>query len=133
MRSGKQMTSGAEAVELKNRRILIVEDEYYLADDLARALASCGAVVVGPVGSLAEAQALADENIDCAILDMNLRGDMAYPIADRLDEAGIPYLIATGYNSASLPDRFKGLPRVEKPFDVGEVIAALPDLLANSR
>jgi DNA-binding response OmpR family regulator len=112
-------------------RILIVEDEYYLAEDLAHCLRQEGAQVIGPVGTLAEAADLVErEQFDCAILDMNLRGDMAYPVADRLREAEIPFLIATGYNSASLPDRFTNVPRVEKPFNPAEVAAAIPLILA---
>ncbi len=114
-------------------RILIVEDEYYLADDLAEALRREGAEVVGPVGTLDEARDIVErERLDCAILDMNLRGDMAYPVADQLEEAGIPFLIATGYNGASLPDRFSAIPRVEKPFTPRDVAAAIPAALGRS-
>jgi DNA-binding response OmpR family regulator len=123
----------AKAGSLDKRRILIVEDEFYLADDLSRSLRGEGAEVIGPVGTLAEAEALVDgQAFDCAILDMNLRGQMAFPIADRLRDAGVPFLIATGYNSASLPERFDGLPRIEKPFDPDAVVAALPPLLAKN-
>jgi DNA-binding response OmpR family regulator len=112
---------------LEAHRILIVEDEYFLADDLARALGEAGAEVVGPVGTLDEAeQIVRTETFDCAILDMNLRGDMAFPIADHLALEGIPFIITTGYNSASLPKRFANVPRVEKPFDPAAVIAAVP-------
>jgi len=98
-------------------RILIVEDEYYLAADLAEALAERGLDVVGPVGTLEDAVAAVESNrIDHAVLDVNLRGEMSYPIADRLDAAGIPYLIATGYSGQSLPERFRDKPRIEKPF-----------------
>lgn len=115
---------------LRGARVLIVEDEFFLADDLAAALREEGAEVLGPAGTLAEAESLVDDDaLDCAIVDMNLRGDMAYPIADRLLAAGIPFLIATGYGSASLPERFAGVPRVEKPCDTRRVIEALPALL----
>lgn len=114
-------------------RILLVEDEYFLADDLAHALRREGAEVIGPVGTLAEAARMIEcERFDCAILDMNLRGDMAYPLADRLEQAGTPFLIATGYNSASLLERFAGLPRVEKPFNPAQVVAAIPAILARA-
>ena len=120
--------------DLSNTRILIVEDEYYLADDLARALERQGAEVVGPVGSLDEANALvALGDIDCAILDINLRGEMAFPVADRLEAIGIPFIVASGYNSAAIPGRFHNQPRVEKPFNPKEVIAAIPALLDRSR
>ncbi len=118
-----------EAFPLHGARVLVVEDEYYLADDLARALGEAGAEVLGPVGTLDDAEAkLAGKGFDCAVLDMNLRGEMAYPIADRLESAGIPFVIATGYNSASLPERFRARPRVEKPFDPSAVVRALVEL-----
>ena len=120
----------AGSPDLSNARILIVEDEYFLADDLARALERQGAEVVGPVGSLDEAEILVGEGkFDCAILDIILRGEMAFPIADRLESKGIPFIVASGYNSAAIPDRFLAVPRVEKPFNPGEVIAAIPNLL----
>ena len=119
------------ATGLRGARILVVEDEFYLADDLAAALRQAGAEVLGPAGTVDEAQSfIADGGFDCAIMDINLRGDMAFPIADRLRDSGIPFLITTGYNSASLPDRFAGVPRVEKPADTRKVIEALPALLA---
>ena|SRR3712207_6440842 len=104
--------------DLKGLRILVVEDEFYLADDVAQALASQGAQVVGPVASVAEAEAaLARGGIDRAVIDMNLKGEMAHSIADRLEEAGIPFIITTGYSSGSLPERLQDKPRLEKPFD----------------
>ena len=110
-------------------RVLIVEDEYYLADDLARALEAGGHEVLGPVGTVEEAeQAVAEDGFDVAIIDMNLHGDNAFPVADRLKERGIPFVIATGYSSASLPERFADAPRIEKPFGAEAVIAALPDI-----
>jgi DNA-binding NtrC family response regulator len=128
------MTDNGDAASgLRGSRILIIEDEFYLADDLAAALRGAGAVVVGPVGSLQDAeQVVGAGDFDCAVVDMNLRGDMAFPIADRLQEAGIPFLIATGYNSASLPERFADVPRVEKPSDTARIVAALPNLLAGA-
>jgi DNA-binding response OmpR family regulator len=119
---------------LHDLRILIVEDEFYLADDLAAALRRAGAEVLGPAATLRDAEdAVRAGGFDCAILDMNLRGDMAFPIADRLGAAGIPFLIATGYNSASLPDRFADTPRIEKPFDPARIIEAVPKLLGTRR
>ena len=103
--------------DLHNMRILIVEDEYYLATDLADALRERGAEVIGPVGTLDDAlQALESRWIDRAILDVNLRGEMSFPIADRLEATGIPYVIATGYAADTLPERFRTKPRIEKPF-----------------
>lgn len=98
-------------------RILIVEDEYYLAADLAEALRRRGAEVIGPVGTLDDAMdAIDGGGLDQAVLDVNLRGEMSFPIADRLEAEGIPYTIATGYSEGSLPERFRSRPRFEKPF-----------------
>jgi DNA-binding response OmpR family regulator len=122
--------AGETGGNLRGARILIVEDEYYIADDMAAALRLEGAEVLGPVGSVDEAfEMVSRASPDCAILDMNLHGDMAYPLADRLAKAGVPFVIATGYNSASLPDRFSDVPRVEKPADPAAVLAALAPLL----
>lgn len=103
--------------DLHEMRILVVEDEYYLGVDLAEALRARGAEVIGPAATLDEAmRAVESRWIDRAVLDINLSGEMSYAIADRLDSAGIPYVIATGYSADSLPERFRGKPRLGKPF-----------------
>ncbi len=108
------------------RRVLVVEDEYFLADDLVGMLRDTGLDVVGPVGTLDDALRLVDEEqIDCAILDVNLRGQMAFPVADRLGEAGIPFVFATGYSRAAIPDRFRDVPHMEKPFQPARLLDAL--------
>jgi DNA-binding response OmpR family regulator len=110
-------------------RVLIVEDEYYLAHDLAEALRARGIDIAGPVGTLEEAEAALDQGpVDRAVLDVNLHGEMSFPIAERLEAAGIPFVIATGYSGESLPERFRGRPRVEKPFrpeTLAEIVAAM--------
>jgi DNA-binding NtrC family response regulator len=113
---------------LAGRRILIVEDEYYLAADLAESLRAWGAAVVGPVGSYDEAVAAVEAaGFDTVVLDMNLRGETSHKLAEKLDELAIPYLIATGYSAESLPERLRGKPRIEKPFRperVAEILMA---------
>lgn len=111
-------------------RILVVEDEYLLADALADGLTALGAQVVGPAGGLAEALALAAEaEIDGAVLDINLRGEMVFPLADALAVRGVPYVFATGYGRESIPVRHQGAPTLSKPVDV----AALKALLETTR
>lgn len=103
--------------DLHEMRILIVEDDPYLAADLAEAMRVRGAEVIGPVGTLDEAmRAVASHWIDRAVLDVNLQGEMSFEIADRLEAAGIPYVLATAYTAETLPERFRGKPRLEKPF-----------------
>lgn len=114
------------AEPLSPKRILIVEDEYYLAADLAEALSGRGADVVGPVGTFDDAMAAVEAGgIDTVVLDMNLRGEMSFQVAERLDEMGVPYVIATGYSAESLPEALRGKPRIEKPFRPERVLEAL--------
>ena len=109
------------------RRVLLIEDEYFLADDLGRMLAERGLEVVGPVATLDQASRLLEtEKVECAVLDINLRGEMAFPIADRLVERGISFVFATGYSRSALPDRFSHVPLLEKPFDPDRLFDMLP-------
>ncbi|MBW9091628.1 response regulator [Rhizobium wenxiniae] len=112
---------------LKGCRILVVEDEYMLADELRTELSDAGAVVLGPVPSVEQAIALIrqEDRIDGAILDINLGGELAYPVADLLLEQGISFVFSTGYDNAALPSRFVDVPRCEKPIDVNAVARAL--------
>lgn len=113
---------------LHNRRLLVVEDEYMLADDLQRALTAAGAVVVGPVATEAKALQLiaADECLDGAVLDMNLGGQTSERVADRLADRNVPFVLATGYGPEITFDRFADVPRWEKPYDAHVLAAALP-------
>jgi DNA-binding NtrC family response regulator len=107
-----------QTLDLSGKRVLLVEDEYYIADELRRTLEAAGAEVVGPISTLAGASAALDEGaFDCAVIDLNLHGQSALPIADRLLDDGKSFAIATGYGSTGVPDRFKHVPRLEKPFD----------------
>lgn len=107
-----------EKVSLSGARVLLVEDEYYIADDLRRTLEEAGAKVIGPFSTVARAQeAVDDGGFDCAVIDLNLRGESGVPIAEDLMSAGKSFVIATGYGSAAVPDHLDGVPRIEKPFD----------------
>lgn len=112
---------------LQNCAILIVEDEYLLADDLATELRDHGATVVGPAATIEQALALLAENppLDGAVLDVNLRGQPIFPVADELAGRGVPFVFATGYDSAAIPERFGGTPRCEKPLRLTDLVKAL--------
>ena len=114
-------------IDIRGRRILIVEDEYFVADDLATDLRKLGAEIVGPVGNVAEALALirANPDLDGAVLDINLHGQMSYPVAALLVQAGTPFLFATGYDGWTVDDAYRGIVRHEKPVRPGDVVTAL--------
>jgi DNA-binding response OmpR family regulator len=117
---------------LDGRRILVVEDEYYIADDIVRALRSRGAEVVGPVATLRQAERILGEGgLDCAVLDINLRGEMGYPVADRLTALGVPFLFATGYSSEAIPERFSGITTLRKPVDADTLARLIPATISS--
>lgn len=116
---------------LRDHRILAVEDEYYLAMDLERDLVAAGAYVLGPVPSVEQALALiaSEPDMDAAVLDINLGGEMSFPVADALVARGIPFVIATGYVDGDLTKRYPGIPRCEKPIEFAKLSAALASAL----
>ena len=102
---------------LKGCRVLIVEDEYFLAADLEKALKEHGAIVLGPIGNLAKALPQVEhDGFDAAILDINLHDEAAYPIADELMRQGIPFAFYTGYGAKVIPERFANVMLLQKPF-----------------
>lgn len=111
---------------LGGMRVLVVEDEYYLAEDLSRSLVAAGALVVGPVGTLAEAERKVGEGqFDLAVIDMNLRGDFISAVAERLAANDVPVVITTGYDRGALPEALQELPRVVKPLSPQRVVGLL--------
>jgi DNA-binding response OmpR family regulator len=116
---------------LQGRRVLVAEDEYLIAFDVCDALVRAGAEVLGPVPSVEDAAALLSRevHIDAAVLDVNLRGDMIFAVADALQDRGIPLVFATGYDTDSLPARFSGATRLEKPLEGRDIADLLGPLL----
>ncbi len=112
---------------LSGCHILIVEDEFILASDLRAELAEAGAVVVGMVGTVGEALDLVEAlpRIDGAVLDVNLRGETVFPVADRLVARGVPFLFTTGYDASAIPPRFRDVVRCEKPVNMAAVVQAV--------
>jgi CheY-like chemotaxis protein len=124
MSSGKTGAGGS----LQHRRILVVEDEYFLADDMAEALRALDAEILGPVADVQEALDLlaTEAGISGAVLDINLHGEEIYPVARELRQRNIPFVFATGYAEGAIPAEYKDVPRWEKPFDVAVLSRALP-------
>jgi CheY-like chemotaxis protein len=109
-------------------RVLLVEDENLVAVLLEDMLAELGHSVVGPVARLKKALEMAQhEAIDLAILDVNINGEHAYPVAEALSARGIPFVFSTGYGESGLPPRYRGHPTLQKPFqqrDLERLLAA---------
>jgi CheY-like chemotaxis protein len=103
--------------DLKGIRVLLVEDQMIVAMQIEDMLHAAGCEVVGPVGTLQAALALAhEEALDAAVLDVNLDGEKVYPAAEELQARGIPFIFASGYGESTLPENWRDQPRVSKPF-----------------
>ena len=119
-------TTPVEAMQPQDWRVLIVEDEYFIADDLARGFGKEGISIVGPVPSVDRAMALvAQKQINLAVLDIALDGNEVYDVADALIAQEVPVLFVTGYDRDAIPNRYANIPICQKPVGAEEVITAL--------
>lgn len=117
-----------DTCKLSGLRVLIVEDMWLVADDIAETLAELGIEVVGPAGHLDEGLRHAQSApLDGALLDVNLGGDLtSVPIAAALRDRGVPFLFLTGYDSASaLLGEFANRPKVSKPVEPRTLVRAM--------
>lgn len=112
---------------LEGLRVIVVEDEVMVADETAGELRARGADVLGPAFTLERAEELTDgdDRIDAAVLDINLRGQMVYGLADKLIARGVAVVFATGYDGFVVPERFAGIARCEKPVRPDDLLKAL--------
>ena len=124
------MPDSRQTADLSGRRILVVEDEYMIADDMQRELEALGAEVVGPAGSLGEAMnMLQHAEVDLAVIDVNLGGEKAFPLADALQARDLHFVFTTGYDQTVLPPRFDNFRRLEKPITPAGAIRAIAELI----
>ncbi len=112
---------------LVGKRVLLVEDEALIAMMLEEALGDLGCEVIGPVARLdAARQIIEAERFDCALIDIDLRGHPAYPLAELLDARGVPFGFVTGYAAGRVEPRFRrGHPVLQKPISADQLKAAL--------
>jgi CheY-like chemotaxis protein len=112
---------------VRGRTILVVEDEFLIADELQYALEDLGATVLGPVATVDAALAVirSAERLDGATLDMTLGRERSYGVARALQERGVPFVILSGYGERGLPEDLRQFPRCQKPFDIRSVVEAL--------
>lgn len=121
-----------DANGMAGKRILVVEDEMIVAMLIEDILADAGATVVGPAARVARALDLLAEQdqLDGALLDVNLAGEITTPIAQVLRDRGIPFAFATGYGVAGVPEGFAGQPLLQKPFQEHDLHRVMAEVLA---
>ncbi len=113
-------------------RILVVEDEFFIAQEIADLLEAAGFEVVGPCASVPAALARLAESAGCdgAVLDASLRHVSSLPVAEALAERGIPFAVVTGFSVDQLPARMAAAPVLTKPLKGEDLIEILRELLA---
>ena len=112
---------------LDGRRVLVVEDEYFIADEIRQGLVALGAEVVGPFADFLDAAATVRNGaqIDVALLDVNVRSEMVFPLARALLSRDVPVVFTTGYDKGSLGTEFQDVVLWQKPLNLA---TALPSL-----
>ena len=122
---------------LVGKRFLMVEDEFLVSMLVESIVSDLGATVVGPYSRLADGLAAArTENFDGAILDLNLRGEAAEPLADLLMGRGVPFLFVTGYQREGIDRRYASIPVLQKPIDaeaLKRILTSLVEVPARSK
>jgi CheY-like chemotaxis protein len=115
------------SIDLRGRRVLVVEDEMMIAMLVEDMLSDLGCDVVGPAHGLDSALKLAVESVglDVALLDVNLAGQPVFAVADALRAKGVPAIFSTGYGEAGLREIDAGSPVLQKPFRSGDLARAL--------
>lgn len=103
--------------------VLVLEDDFLIAGDLANGLKSAGLSVVGPFARVGDARATLDRQaIDAAVLDVKLAETFSFALAEILLERGMPFVFATGCGEDVLPDHLRAVPRIEKPFSPDQIV-----------
>jgi CheY-like chemotaxis protein len=111
---------------LTGRRVLVVEDESLVAMLLETILEDMGCTPVGPAANIDDGLKMAnDEQLDAALLDVNVAGKQVFPIAEALKARGVPFVFSTGYGEGGLPDEWRGQATIQKPFTEAAVRDAL--------
>jgi DNA-binding response OmpR family regulator len=123
--------ASASPAPLAGRRLLVIEDEYFIADDIARALTGLGAEIIGPLPDLADAEGLLKRGdaIDAALLDINIRNEMVFPLARLLRSRNVPFVFMTGYDKTSVVAEFQDVQLWGKPLNIPRLARSLTDML----
>jgi len=113
-----------------SQRILVVEDETTIAFMIEEMLIDLGHEVVGLAMGLPQAMEMAEaEQLDLALLDVNLEGNASYPVADLLESRGIPVIFASGYGSVGLDPAYRDRVTLTKPFFLNDLRGAIEQAL----
>lgn len=120
-------------MEIKTR-VLVVEDEWLIAEDHASSLTDAGYEIVGPASSVKMALRLIEsEHIDVALLDIGLNGETSYPIADELKARGVPFAFLSGFVDKDVPVHLRGCRILAKPAAAASLVKLTKELAEKAR
>ena len=125
------MTAGPEerTAPLAGRTVLVVEDQYLIADDLCTLVEELGGTVMGPVSGVEAAlDMLRSGRPDLAMLDVNLEGERVYKVCTALQEEEIPFVFITGYDASVIHPSFRAVPCLRKPIEEAALRRAIAQL-----
>jgi DNA-binding response OmpR family regulator len=118
------------AMPLHGCAVLVVDDDFYLADNTREALEKAGATVLGPYGHEDEALASLDKHPpQFAVLDLNLGNGASFTIARSLQMRGVPMVLVTGYDGGIIPADLAGTSCLQKPVSMAKLVATVTELL----
>lgn len=124
------MAQAEEPHGLRGLNVLVVEDNGMLCCVLEETLREAGCCVIGPYTRLDDAMTEAPHHlIDLALLDVNLRGEFVSPLADQLEERGVPFLLTSAYQERDLPRSLQNASTLRKPFTDTQLLDSLSALL----
>jgi CheY-like chemotaxis protein len=121
-------------LESRPHSVLIVEDDVLLGMAIGVCVEDAGYAVAGLARSVDAALAtLSHETVDAALLDVNLQGELVYPVANALAERGVPFVFVTGHPAGDIPEKHRHRPVVPKPYYDAAICAALESVLPKAR
>lgn len=127
-------STNATAHELAGHLVLVVEDDYFIAEEICAALRKRGAAVIGPASDIEQGRILMmRQPLDCAVLDVNLHGEHVFQLAGELRARGVPSIFATGYDASFLPTAFRDAIYLQKPIDIGALVRAVKESARSHR
>lgn len=123
-----------QSTSLNGLRILVVEDQAPIALQMEDMLVESECQVVGPASRVEQALKLLDEQtVDAAVLDLNIAGEMVYPVAEVMDARGLPYVFATGCDPSDIAAPYKQKPVLRKPFSRRTLLEAIQRIVGQGR
>jgi DNA-binding response OmpR family regulator len=119
---------------LSGQRVLVVEDDYYLASETAEALRGVGAEVLGPCPTEEAAQEMMERAAPtAALVDINLGTGPSFKLARDLRRRGVPFVFVSGYDDEVIPAEFAGTPLLQKPIELRQLVGSLAEAFGKAR